>query len=316
MFLFFFFLHFSAQGTASTQAVNELSTGNRLDEFQAPSVTAENFIPSAEHGHLYAAQVNTAVSGSPLVGIADASSGSMILPNAIILLVDPAGQVANPIAALDANPSAFVTVNTLAIGSPPVITEYTSSGVISPDAIANASSDAFIGNASSTIVPADAIVDVSSAVIPPDAIAELSPFSPPNALANVPSAVIHPGGSAPVERSQYTIDQIVGESAEYCRRKGLDNNPVEILQWYQTQIIESRMLEVDDPTHDCSVGETNQIFVDRDNVLDTGMGEIKILTNPRLTLEVQFYGEVGFNNQTQGIIKLLLHNTFIRIFMG
>ncbi|KAL9977064.1 hypothetical protein ACROYT_G014428 [Oculina patagonica] len=51
------------------------------------------------------------------------------------------------------------------------------------------------------------------------------------------------------------------------------------------------MLEVNDPTRDCSEGETNQIFVNRDKVLDTGMDEIKLLTNKRLTLEVQFYGE-------------------------
>ena len=48
------------------------------------------------------------------------------------------------------------------------------------------------------------------------------------------------------------------------------------------------MLEVNDPTHDCSEGET-------------GMDEIKILTNKRLTLEVQFYGEVSSNNQPEGI---------------
>ena len=135
--------------------------------------------------------------------------------------------------------------------------------------------------------------------------------SPPNALANLPSGVIPPGGSpVPVERSLYTIDQIVGESAEYCRQKGLDNNPVEILRFYQTQIIEGRMLEVDDPTHDCSDGETNQIFVNR----DTGMEEIKLLTNKRLTLEVQFYGEVGFNNKTQGIVEyycILLSSEFL-----
>ena len=230
-------------------------------------------------------------------------------------------------ASYDANPAAFG--NTLASGSSPLLAD-TSPGVISPDAIANASYDAnpsaFVNtlasgsspdaiiNALSAIVPADVIVDVSSTVIPPDAIADVSPgVSPPNALVNLPSDVIRPGGSPPVERSQYTIDQIVRESAEYCRQKGLDNNPVEILRFYQTQIIEGRMLEVDDPSRDCSNGETNQIFVNRDSVLDTGMDEIKILTNKCLTLEVQFYGEVGFNIQTQGIIELLLHGLTVFI---
>ena len=63
---------------------------------------------------------------------------------------------------------------------------------------------------------------------------------------------------------------------------------------------------MDDPTHDCSDGETNQIFVNRDKVLDRGMDKIKILTNKHVTLEVQFYGEVGFINQIQGIIEFII----------
>ena len=349
------FLHFSARETASIQTVNELSTGDSLEEFQADSFAAEDIIPSTEHVHRYAganpspAHVNTPVSGSPPVGIDDASSGD-IPPDAIV----DASSGANPSTALnntlaggrppdaiayglsgvnihpdaitnassDANPFAFV--NTLASGSLPVIAD-TSSGVIPPDAIAHASSGtnpsaAFVNtiasgsspddtvNASSGVVPADAIVDVFSAAIPPYATADVSPgVSPLDALANLPSGIIPPGGSPPVESSLYTIAQIVRESAEYCRQKGLDNNPVEILRFYQTKIIEGRMLEVDDPTHDCSEGETNQIFVNRDKVLDTGMDEIKILTNKRLTLEVQFYGEVRSNNQTQGIIDYCMY---------
>ena len=110
--------------------------------------------------------------------------------------------------------------------------------------------------------------------ISPDTIADVSPgVSPPNAL-----GVIPPSGSPPMERSQYTIDQIVRDKAEYCRQKGLDNNPVEILQFYQTQIIESRMLEVNDPTHDCSEGETNQIFVNHDKALDTPQYKYFVIT--------------------------------------
>ena len=55
-----------------------------------------------------------------------------------------------------------------------------------------------------------------------------------------------------------------------------------------------------------------RFFVNRDKVLDTGMEEIKLLTNKRLTLEVQFYGEVGFNNKSYtGYHGILLHTTFI-----
>jgi len=144
-----------------------------------------------------------------------------------------------------------------------------SSGVISPDAIANASSGA---NSSTALVdtlvncsPSDAIAYTSFGVIPPDTIANASSFvilpdviadvptgvSSPDALINLPSDVIPPGGNPPVERSQCTIYQIVRESAEYCRQKGFDNNPVEILRFYQTQVIEGRILEVNDLTHDC-----------------------------------------------------------------
>ena len=100
-----FFLHFSAKGTASIQAVNELSTGDSQEEFLAESVTAEH-IPSSnacaptEHGHPYAganpspahvsppdassganpsaALVNTLVGGSPHYVIADASFGMIL----------------------------------------------------------------------------------------------------------------------------------------------------------------------------------------------------------------------------------------------
>ena len=82
-----------------------------------------------------------------------------------------------------------------------------------------------------------------------------------------------------MERSHDTIVQIVRELAEHCRQKGLDNNPVEILRFYHTQIVQGRMLKVNDPTRDCSEGETNQTFVNHDNVLVTAMDEIKLLTN-------------------------------------
>lgn len=326
------FLHFSARGTASIQAVNELFIGDSQEEFQADGVTAELVIPStnacAPTEHV-GAHVNTPASGSPPGGIVDASSGanpSAALVNTLAggspndVIADSSSGVIPPAAIANTSPgatSSSAVVNTLASGHPP--------DAIPPDANVNASSDANPSalvntlasgsshdanvTASSVVIPVDAVVDTSSDVIPPDAITDVSPgVSLPDALANLPSDVILPGGSSPLERSQYTIDQIVRESAEYCRQKGLANNPVEILRFYQTQVIEGRMLEVDDPTHDCSEGETNQIFVNRDKVLDTGMDEIKILTNKRLTLEVQFYGEVGSNNQPQGIIDSYLYS--------
>jgi len=190
-----------------------------------------------------------------------------------------------------------------------------SSGVLPPDAIANTSSPDAIpsdatANPSSGVIPPATVADALSGVIPTDALLNsslgVSPHdeiiitgassggTPSAALVHSSSSGSLPGVSLSVEGSHDTIVQIVRESAEHCRQKGLDQNPVEILRCYQTQIIQGRMLEVNDPTCDCSEGETNQIFVNRDKVLDTGMDEIKLLTNKRLTLEVQFYGEVRF----------------------
>lgn len=182
---------------------------------------------------------------------------------------------------------------------PPDPTANASSGVTPPATPVNSLSGIFpsdaVAYALSGVIPTDALLNSSLGVSPHDGIIITDASSggiPPAALVHSSSSGSLPDVSLSVERSHDTIVQIVRESAEHCRQKGLDNNPVEILRFYQTQIIQGRMLEVNDPTRDCSEGETNQIFVNRDNVLDTGMDEIKILTNKRLTLEVQFYGEV------------------------
>ena len=69
------------------------------------------------------------------------------------------------------------------------------------------------------------------------------------------------------------------------------NNPVEVLRCLQKEVVVGRPLEIE--SHgDCVDGETSLIMVDRSNLLGTAFDDIKELTNLRLTLEVEFNGEV------------------------
>ena len=81
------------------------------------------------------------------------------------------------------------------------------------------------------------------------------------------------------------------EAIHHCKDTGLDNNPVEVLRYFQSQLVQGRPLEIEDETLPTE-GLTNQIFVDRSNLLETGFDEIEALNNKQITLEVQFYNEV------------------------
>ena len=63
--------------------------------------------------------------------------------------------------------------------------------------------------------------------------------------------------------------------------------PVEILRFLHKNIVLGRDLEV--TFLDClAEGETNFIAVDRENILQTTFIELKYVTNPRFTLQVDF----------------------------
>ena len=66
--------------------------------------------------------------------------------------------------------------------------------------------------------------------------------------------------------------------------------PTEILRYLQKKIVRGRPLEVTDPSMDLQ-GETNFITVDREKILQTTFEELKSVEDPRVTFEVQFYGE-------------------------
>ena len=67
-------------------------------------------------------------------------------------------------------------------------------------------------------------------------------------------------------------------------------NPVEMINFLQQKLAMGRQLDVNDPTVPLT-GETNYITVDRNNILATTFEELKEISNPRITFEVQFYGE-------------------------
>ena len=68
--------------------------------------------------------------------------------------------------------------------------------------------------------------------------------------------------------------------------------PTEILRYLQSKVVRRRSLDV---TDDASilVGATNFIAVDRDNILETTFDELRSVEDPRMTFQVEFYGELA-----------------------
>lgn len=91
-----------------------------------------------------------------------------------------------------------------------------------------------------------------------------------------------------------SVDEAVQETVQLCQQSNVINNPVEVLRVLQSRMVTGRQLDISDPSQTVE-GETNQIFVDRFNLQETGFDEIAGLEDKRLTLEVQFYNEV-FND--------------------
>ena len=57
--------------------------------------------------------------------------------------------------------------------------------------------------------------------------------------------------------------------------------------------MKGRPFDIEDETTSLE-GATNYILVDRNNILKTGLDEISSIDDPRITLEVAFYGEVQY----------------------
>ena len=82
---------------------------------------------------------------------------------------------------------------------------------------------------------------------------------------------------------------------QYCTDNNIDE-PTNILRVLQIRIVTVRALEIENEAEAMNEGDTNYIIVSRDNILEEGLKELKNIQNPRLTLEVQFTGEVNSFN--------------------
>lgn len=89
------------------------------------------------------------------------------------------------------------------------------------------------------------------------------------------------------------IEDIVEQIAIKCADSG---NPVQMLQCLQDSVIVGRALEIVNVSESLE-GDVNFILVNRYNLLETAFDEVQLIENPRLTLQVQFYGEVS-NSQS------------------
>ena len=85
------------------------------------------------------------------------------------------------------------------------------------------------------------------------------------------------------------ISEVITIIVNHCTIDEI-SNPVEVLRIAQKCIVRGRSLEVIQLNGEIK-GETNSIFVDRYNLLATAKEEMCDLEDPRVTLEVNFYGE-------------------------
>ena len=100
-----------------------------------------------------------------------------------------------------------------------------------------------------------------------------------------------PGGSIVDCDSKDTknVEQLAKDCVNYCKKHEI-TDPIEILRQAQKMLVTGRKLDPTDETEFLE-GETGFISIDRNNVLTTGLDEIKSLEDLRLTIEVSFYGE-------------------------
>ena len=85
------------------------------------------------------------------------------------------------------------------------------------------------------------------------------------------------------------LETAAEECVNTCKTHNV-SNPVEILKCAQNYIVQGRPLDVTSLAQALD-GETNFVCIDRFNVLESAVEELKAVDNFRLTLEVSFYGE-------------------------
>ncbi len=87
------------------------------------------------------------------------------------------------------------------------------------------------------------------------------------------------------------LDEAIKKCIDYCQKRNIEA-PVEILRVMQQSIVTGRKLEIENAS-ECLEGKTNYILINRHDVLNSAMEEIEPMLEPRLTLQVAFYGEVA-----------------------
>lgn len=88
------------------------------------------------------------------------------------------------------------------------------------------------------------------------------------------------------------LQKAVHSCIDYCLERSIED-PVEILRCAQCFLLCGQPLDVTDPSVPLD-GETNLILVNRQNVFQSAKEEfqsVSEVTDPRVTLEVSFYGE-------------------------
>ena len=87
------------------------------------------------------------------------------------------------------------------------------------------------------------------------------------------------------------IEIAAAECLNTCKSHNV-SNPIEILKCAQNYIVQGRPLDVFSPSQPLD-GETNFVSIDRFDVLNSAVEELKAVDNInlRLTLEISFYGE-------------------------
>ncbi|XP_057312418.1 uncharacterized protein LOC130653938 [Hydractinia symbiolongicarpus] len=90
---------------------------------------------------------------------------------------------------------------------------------------------------------------------------------------------------------EFDLNANINNIISYCIDNQV-NSPVEILRYMQQKLVQGRSLEITDiAVHDDR--PTNFIMVDRANLIETGLEEIRELQNKLICLSVQFYGELA-----------------------
>lgn len=87
------------------------------------------------------------------------------------------------------------------------------------------------------------------------------------------------------------LETAVAECINICEKDHV-GNPVEILKCAQKLIQQGPPLDVNSPEQPLD-GETNFVCINRFNIWNSAIEEFQYLENPRVTLEVSFYGEIA-----------------------